>query len=181
MIASIPRRFLAMMLDAFFLILPGFIAEQMLPAVGSILITFLYFTMFESSAIRATPGKFLVGVQVTDMSGGRIAFRTAVIRYFMKIVSGILFFIGYLIALFTKQRQALHDLVAETLVVYGRNEMSVTGAWWDQMKDVFSSQASTTGGASRDKLAELERLQALREKGALTEEEFLEQKRKLLG
>jgi uncharacterized RDD family membrane protein YckC len=79
----------------------------------------LYFTLMESSAWQATLGKRAVGIIVTDLNGQRISFPRALGRYFGKILSGIVLLIGYIMAAFTDRKQALHDLVASTLVIKG--------------------------------------------------------------
>jgi len=81
------------------------------------LIQWLYFALFESSRLQATPGKLLVGVKVTDMEGRRIGFGRATTRALAKGLSALLCYIGYLMAAFTAQRQALHDIMARTLVL----------------------------------------------------------------
>jgi uncharacterized RDD family membrane protein YckC len=54
------------------------------------------------------------------MSGNRISFGRATGRYFGKIVSGVILYIGFLMAGFTQQKQALHDIMASCLVVNSR-------------------------------------------------------------
>ncbi|MGE0265876.1 MAG: RDD family protein [Candidatus Obscuribacterales bacterium] len=76
-----------------------------------------YFAGFESSQIQATPGKVLMSIKVTDMKGQRISFLTALGRMAAKFLSGFLFFLGFIIADFTAQKQALHDIIAQTLVL----------------------------------------------------------------
>ncbi|MCM2322825.1 MAG: RDD family protein [Oligoflexia bacterium] len=177
--ASISRRLLAMLLDALILVIPVAIASQLVPVLGGILIAFLYAPVLESSEARATIGKHLMGIQVADIAGERISFRAACIRYFLKIVSSVLLFIGHALALFTQRRQALHDLAAETIVVYGRLELSLFDAWLAQFKAIVGSRDS--GVSKIDTLGELERLAALRDKGALTDAEFEAAKKRLLG
>ena len=77
----------------------------------------LYFTFFESSKLQATPGKMLIGIIVTDLQGQRISFLRALGRNLGKVLSHMLLNIGFIMAGFTARRQALHDLLAETLVV----------------------------------------------------------------
>ena len=77
----------------------------------------LYFALFESSALQATPGKKALGVKVTNEHGGRVGFGRATGRHFAKILSGCTIGIGYIMAGFTEKKQALHDIVAGTLVV----------------------------------------------------------------
>ena len=78
---------------------------------------FLYFALMESSTNQATVGKMALGIKVTDLEGNRISFGRALGRTFAKILSGLIIFIGYIIAAFTEKKQALHDMIAGTLVV----------------------------------------------------------------
>lgn len=85
--------------------------------IFSFFLHWLYFTLLESSPTRATLGKMAIGIIVTDYNGQRISFLRANGRYFAKFVSAFIFFIGFLMAGLTRKKQALHDLLAETLVV----------------------------------------------------------------
>jgi uncharacterized RDD family membrane protein YckC len=76
----------------------------------------LYFALMESKK-GATLGKMALGIKVTDMNGNMISFGKATGRYFGKILSGLIMYIGYIMAGFTQQKQALHDILAGTLVV----------------------------------------------------------------
>ncbi|WP_299758527.1 RDD family protein [uncultured Pontibacter sp.] len=80
-------------------------------------IGWLYYAGFESSARQATLGKQLFGIFVTDTYGYRITFARASGRYFGKMLSGLILLIGYVMAAFTERRQALHDKLADTLVL----------------------------------------------------------------
>ena len=82
-----------------------------------IIIGWLYFALMESSEKQATLGKMAVKIKVTDMSGNRISFGKATGRYFGKIISGLILGIGYFMAGFTPQKQALHDKMANCLVL----------------------------------------------------------------
>ncbi len=77
----------------------------------------IYYALLESSSWQATLGKKALGLYVTDMEGRRISFGRATGRYFAKIISGMTFLIGYIMAGFTARKQALHDLIAGTLVM----------------------------------------------------------------
>ncbi len=81
------------------------------------LLGWLYWALMESSTRQATLGKLALGIKVTGLSGARISFGTASLRYFSKIISWVILMIGFLMAAFTQKKQALHDLIAETLVV----------------------------------------------------------------
>ena len=82
-----------------------------------IIIDWLYYALMESSSKQATIGKMVLGIKVTDMAGNRIGFGKASGRYFGKILSGLILLIGYFMAGFTEKKQALHDILANCLVV----------------------------------------------------------------
>ncbi|QIG54977.1 RDD family protein [Altererythrobacter sp. BO-6] len=66
--------------------------------------------------MQGTPGKRALGLIVTDLDGGRISPMRAVGRYFAKILSTIILFIGFIMIGFTERKQGLHDMIAGTLV-----------------------------------------------------------------
>jgi len=77
----------------------------------------LYFALFESSAWQATLGKKALGLEVTDLNAARIGFARATGRYFGKYISTFILFIGFIMAGLTEKKQALHDMMAGTLVI----------------------------------------------------------------
>jgi uncharacterized RDD family membrane protein YckC len=91
----------------------------LVPALLFLLILqWLYFAGMESSARQATVGKMAMSLRVADTEGQRLSFGHATGRFFAKIVSGLIpFAIGYIMAGFTAKKQALHDLIAGTLVL----------------------------------------------------------------
>ncbi len=82
----------------------------------NVVVVWLYFAMQESGEKQATVGKRIMGIYVTNKVGNRLSFPQATIRYFSKYLSSILM-IGFIMAAFTKNKQGLHDLIADTLVV----------------------------------------------------------------
>jgi uncharacterized RDD family membrane protein YckC len=76
----------------------------------------IYEAGMESSSKQATLGKMALGLKVTDEHGRRITFARASARYFSKILSRMILFIGYIMAGFNARKQALHDMIAGTLV-----------------------------------------------------------------
>ncbi|MGB5964430.1 MAG: RDD family protein [Sulfurimonadaceae bacterium] len=82
----------------------------------NVVIVWLYFAIQESGEDQATVGKRIMGIYVIDKTGNRISFAQATIPYFSKYLSSILM-IGFIMAAFTKNKQGLHDLIADTLVV----------------------------------------------------------------
>lgn len=100
--------------------LPAFMSAVIFFIVGVFLVLrFLYFAIMESSPYQATFGKKLIGIKVTDMYGRRISFPRAALRNLAKILSSMVYYLGYLMIGFTRKKQGLHDLIAGCLVVDG--------------------------------------------------------------
>ncbi len=94
--------------------LRGYFAVSMLVGLA---VGWLYWAIFEASRRRATPGKMLLGIFVTDKQGRRIGFARATVRYFSKFLSTLPLGIGLLYTFANKRRQAMHDDIASTLVL----------------------------------------------------------------
>ena len=82
-------------------------------AVGS----WLYCAFTESSSWRATVGKRVLGLQVVTADGDKVGFGQATVRHFMKFLSLFFLTIGFMMAGWTKRRQALHDIPSDCLVI----------------------------------------------------------------
>ena len=87
--------------------------------VANCLVGWLYFALFESRGWQATPGKRLLGLRVTDLAGNRISFGRASGRYFSKLLSFLIFYIGFIMVGLTDKKQGLHDKMVDTLVLRG--------------------------------------------------------------
>lgn len=104
---------------------PFMTPEEWMPLVGMVgrlafigfAMNWLYYALFESSVWQATLGKKALGLEVTDMQGRRIGFGRASGRFFGKILSTIILFIGFFMIGFTERKQGLHDILAGTLVI----------------------------------------------------------------
>lgn len=83
----------------------------------NLLADWLYFAIFEASPWSATPGKKLLGMVVVDLEGRRIGFGRATLRYFAKILSMLILFIGFLMVAWSASKRGLHDRIAGTQVV----------------------------------------------------------------
>ena len=77
----------------------------------------LYNSLMHASNWQATLGKRAMGIIVTDVHGERLSFGKALLRFLGKLLSTMILFVGYLFALFTSRRQALHDLIAGSIVL----------------------------------------------------------------
>ena len=70
------------------------------------------------STSGATIGKKLMGIRVMH-NGQNPTFMRAVGRYFSKFLSAMICWIGYIMACFTQDSKALHDMICDTTVVKG--------------------------------------------------------------
>lgn len=78
-----------------------------------------------------TPGKRLMGLRIVRTDGERITIGPAIRRWVGYWLSAILF-LGYLWVLVDDRRQALHDKLAGTLVVYSWPEL----AEWERITPI---------------------------------------------
>lgn len=133
------RRGAAAIIDAVILSSISALCMRLGPLIPlAFLIHFFYKPIFESSNVRATPGKYLAEISVVRSNGDQLSLRDAYIRYFSSWLSGIMFGLGFLCALFTKKHQTLHDIFADTIVidrVYESN--GLWNEWVDQFKFLF--------------------------------------------
>lgn len=77
----------------------------------------LYYGGFHSSSSQATPGKMLIGIKVARSSGERLTPMRAGARFLATYLNLFTFGIGWLLAAFTERKQALHDVLCDTVVV----------------------------------------------------------------
>lgn len=103
-----------------FTILPRLIAFAVISLVGS----WLYWAAMESSDWQATLGKKALGLYVTDMEGRRCSFGKTSGRFWggrgigaVPYLGGLYFLISCIMAGFTERKQALHDMIANCLVL----------------------------------------------------------------
>ena len=93
------------------------LAVYVLWCVLSCICMWLYFALLESGKHQATWGKRLLGIKVVGSQGERISFARATGRYFSKILSYMICYIGFIMMPFTNRKRALHDMIAGTYVV----------------------------------------------------------------
>ncbi len=82
----------------------------------------LYFPVLEASRWQATFGKRLLGIHVTTDDGGRVGTGCAFGRWIAKWVLNwfALFLVSMITIVASKNRKALHDSMAGTVVLRGR-------------------------------------------------------------
>jgi uncharacterized RDD family membrane protein YckC len=84
--------------------------------VFMVIAVWCYYAGMESSPWKATPGKKLLGLEVTTENGKRISFTKATGRHFGKILSGLVIYIGYLVMLGNPKKQTWHDSMSGCVV-----------------------------------------------------------------
>jgi uncharacterized RDD family membrane protein YckC len=119
-------RFLAYLVDSL-IVTVGFVGIMLLlGAMGLelagaeiifLVLSILYWALMQSSPRQATLGKALCGLKVGGPNGERMSLPRALGREAAKIISSLTLLIGFIIAAFTRNKQALHDFVASTYVV----------------------------------------------------------------
>ncbi len=117
-------RFLANFLDGLILIIPNIIlataaGDALTGFVLQVALNIAYVIGFWS-AKGATPGKMVMGIQITTVDGEPIGSGRAILRYIGYFVSWITLGIGFLIIAFNREKRGLHDYIAGTVVVKTR-------------------------------------------------------------
>lgn len=115
-------RFWAMVIDTIILIAINMLLAKVVnndtaEYILEVIVNWIYFAAQESGSAQATIGKMACRLKVTSLDSGRISFWQATIRDFAKIFSFITLLIGYLMMLWDKKSQTLHDKIAGTVVV----------------------------------------------------------------
>ncbi len=93
--------------------------EAMFGGIG-LVIGLLYQGYFVSQK-GATPGKLVLGLKIINANDGtNLSVAKAIGRYFANMLSGLILYIGYIIAAFDSEKRALHDHICNTRVIYTR-------------------------------------------------------------
>ena len=114
------KRFAALIIDAVILSAGTGILTAISFGGGAIVVFFgpwIYEALMLSSEWQATVGKRALSIVVTRSDGSRLSFGRATGRHFAKYVSAVPLFFGFFMAAFTAKKQALHDIIADTVVV----------------------------------------------------------------
>ncbi|MFY0516585.1 RDD family protein [Lysinibacillus sp. UGB7] len=93
------------------------IATWIIASIIYLAVGLAYMILMPASKYQGTVGKKLMGIKIVDEDGGRISVSKSVLRYLGMIVSGLTFYIGYIMIAFHPQKRALHDIIGGTYVV----------------------------------------------------------------
>ena len=77
----------------------------------------LYVIILNASKWQDTVGKKLLNIQVIGKDGGRISIGRSACRFLFSFFSASILFVGYLMAVWTKKKQTLHDMICSTFVI----------------------------------------------------------------
>ena len=115
-------RMLAHNIDLMFL-LPSFYLISLIPLDNMqlylicLIMSMLYEIAFIASEWQATPGKKLAHLKVQNANGERLSLSQSAIRTFIKLLSILTFFIGYLMIALHPEKKGLHDLLVKSSVI----------------------------------------------------------------
>ncbi len=116
--AALIDRALALLIDMLVLSFLTYFFAGILRGKGlAIFLPFVYYALMESSSYQASIGKLMMGLKVVDMDGFALDLKQAMIRSIVKVVTLPFSMLIYLVPLFTRYRQGLHDLAAGTMIV----------------------------------------------------------------
>ena len=77
----------------------------------------LYEALLTSSSWQGTIGKRILRLKVTDDRGNRIGFGRSTARFFAKILSGWIMYVGFIMVAFMERKRGLHDVICGTQVL----------------------------------------------------------------
>ena len=80
-------------------------------------LVFSYFALLEALPGQGTPGKRLFGLRVADRDGKRVGIGRSVARTALKPLAAAILMVGYVMAAFTRRKQALHDVLSGSVVI----------------------------------------------------------------
>jgi uncharacterized RDD family membrane protein YckC len=121
-IASLDKRFYAVVIDLFVIGVIGAIlaaptgSTQMGQFAGFI-VGVIYQWYFLTMQNGQTPGKRIMGIRVVKVDGTPLTTADVIIRYVGYYINSIVFFLGWIWAMFDADKQGWHDKLAGTYVV----------------------------------------------------------------
>jgi len=90
-----------------------------------ILMSAAYFILMEAGAKNATLGKHWMNIKVMDSNGNRLTAARTLWRLIARLFSYLPLGSGFLLLPFTARKQALHDLLASTVVVHANESKKI--------------------------------------------------------
>jgi len=83
----------------------------------------LVYSVLFNGKISATPGKKIMGLKIININNlQKITYSIALGRYFASFLSGLILYIGYIMAAFDNEKTTLHDSICKTRVILVRED-----------------------------------------------------------
>lgn len=79
--------------------------------------SWLYEALLTSSSWQGTVGKRILRLKVTDDFGNKLSFGRSTARFFAKILSGWVMYVGFIMVAFMERKRGLHDIICSTQVL----------------------------------------------------------------
>jgi uncharacterized RDD family membrane protein YckC len=137
----------------------GWISGAWLPAIAIFLVFCIYwgyFAAFEILWRGQTPGKRVVGIRVVKDSGRPINAIEGIGRNLMRAVDGFLLYaVGLVCMMISRQNRRLGDYVAGTLVVHDKKTAEVKPDW-DLASSAIATSSPELGQLSEEDLVVIE-------------------------
>lgn len=133
--AGVGMRFIAVLIDGLVITIPFVIVMTVVIASATpnqnetlapflvlfielfILVAWGAYEIWFIGRFGATPGKMICKMKVVTPEGRAISYGRSTARFFAKQLSGMICYVGYIMALFDKDRQTLHDRICNTRVI----------------------------------------------------------------
>ena len=123
--ANLTTRFIAFFIDSLLLLMLTFFYFQYVIKETDLIALFLsasflnlfYGTLLDSSPLKGTLGKLLLGLEVVSLQGKKINLKTSLYRNCIKTLMIDLCFIGLIFFMFSFKSKTLQDMLTKTLVV----------------------------------------------------------------
>ncbi|MCA0315072.1 MAG: RDD family protein [Candidatus Melainabacteria bacterium] len=78
--------------------------------------SWFYHAVFQSSALMATPGEFLMGLKTTTKAGARLSLERATYRHFARLICPLTLWIAYALPLVNRKQESIEDIICNTKV-----------------------------------------------------------------
>ncbi|MEO9474114.1 MAG: RDD family protein [Cyclobacteriaceae bacterium] len=116
-------RMMAYNIDFLFYLLFAMILRLAMPSpigtyIGLSVSVFLFEVIFLHSKWKATPGRRYMGLQVLSKDGNELSIVKIAIRTFLKVVSLLGLFVGFMMIFIRNDRRAFHEIISGSRTVF---------------------------------------------------------------
>lgn len=90
---------------------------QIANLAASVILVWIYGAALEAGPLRATPGKWVLGIRLADRDGRRLTLWRATLRLLLKPLSAAPLLLGFVMAGLNRHKRALHDYLSGSYAV----------------------------------------------------------------